>query len=583
MEIWFLDDPARLHREREAIRELESRATWLAGTSWLLERALALDAIIVVGAREYPVRVTYPEFFPIVPPIVRPQEPDARWSSHQYGSGTLCLEWGPDNWHPDVTGSQMLESTHRLLSLEAHSESTGHDVVPSRHSLTVGQALRGSISRFYFGTAFRDYLGSIPSGSRGTFEFSSHWQGGEGLYLVQKIEMEGREAWEDGTIPEGMRAATVDGYLRTGAIFVADDTHDPITASCSTADLEGNLGMAGFQDVSLHDGFASVLVAVGLGTPRFYLSTTATPGSLILIPSVTSASDADQRNPAELRALEHKSIGIVGLGSAGSKVALSLARMGVSHFYLVDEDVLLPENICRHALDWRYIGYHKVDALRDSLLRIRAGIKVEVSPLNLTGQESNAATSGVLRRLGQCDLIIDATADSGVFNLLASVSTMRSRPLVWLEVYAGGIGGIIARSRPGKDPRAHRVRDAYHGYTSENPAPELVKDGPYGARSPSGVTMVASDGDVGVIAANAARLAVDTVLGTDPSDFPHSVYLIGLRRAWVFAEPFHTIPIDCGPCEEPEAPMALDGDQAEEQLSFLGELIGKLHDANPPT
>jgi molybdopterin/thiamine biosynthesis adenylyltransferase len=219
---------------------------------------------------------------------------------------------------------------------------------------------------------------------------------------------------------------------------------------------------------------SSSIVSDTLGTPQFFLGSTVSPGTLSPIPSVSSEAEADDRNPTEFKPLEQKSIGIVGLGSVGSKIALSLARMGASRFFLVDEDVLLPENICRHALDWLYIGHHKVNAVSDALRRIRAGIEVEVSRLNLTGQESNAALSVALKRMGRCDVIIDATADPEVFNILASVSSMSHRPLVWLEVYAGGIGGMIARSRPGRDPAPHRVRGAYHGFTADNPAPDLA-------------------------------------------------------------------------------------------------------------
>jgi hypothetical protein len=73
------------------------------------------------------------------------------------------------------------------------------------------------------------------------------------------------------------------------------------------------------------------------------------------------------------------------------------------------------------------------------------------------------------------------------------------------------------------------------------------------------------------------------VLGAKPSDFPHSIYLIGLKRSWIFSEPFHTIPIDCGSPEEEVTPTELDEVQTREQFRFIGELIGKHDDADPPT
>jgi molybdopterin/thiamine biosynthesis adenylyltransferase len=255
--------------------------------------------------------------------------------------------------------------------------------------------------------------------------------------------------------------------------------------------------------------------------------------------------------------------------------------MGLSRFYLVDEDILLPENICRHALDWSSIGQHKVDATADALGRLRAEIEVDVSRLHLTGQESNASLAGTLRRLGRCDLIIDATANPRVFNLLAVAATSGARPLVWLEVYAGGIGGMVARWRPGRDADPHRLRAAYHGFTAENPAPDLAIGEDYRAETPEGVILAASDADVAVIAAHAARLAADAVLGVEPSLFPHPIYLVGLRRGWVFSEPFHTIPIDVEATpNEDQSPV--DVEQAE-ILQFLNELIRNHGDANLPS
>ncbi|MCT4372027.1 ThiF family adenylyltransferase [Yangia mangrovi] len=40
--------------------------------------------------------------------------------------------------------------------------------------------------------------------------------------------------------------------------------------------------------------------------------------------------------------LADKSVGIVGCGSVGSKVAASLCRTGVGKFLLIDEDIFFP-------------------------------------------------------------------------------------------------------------------------------------------------------------------------------------------------------------------------------------------------
>jgi sulfur-carrier protein adenylyltransferase/sulfurtransferase len=144
----------------------------------------------------------------------------------------------------------------------------------------------------------------------------------------------------------------------------------------------------------------------------------------------SEASARLPRTPEAYQGLTAKSVGIVGVGSAGSKIASTLARMGMGEFFLVDHDIFFPENIERHVLDWNNIGDHKADGVGEMLSRMSSRIKVDVSRVHLTGQESTPTVSGVLRKLSQCDLLIDATANPRVFNLLSSVALASQKPLV---------------------------------------------------------------------------------------------------------------------------------------------------------
>lgn len=281
-----------------------------------------------------------------------------------------------------------------------------------------------------------------------------------------------------------------------------------------------------------------------------------------------------QRMPDHLEGLSTKSVGIVGAGSAGSKLAASLARMGVTSFYLVDHDVFLPENVQRNELDWGDVGQHKVDAVRELLIRINAKVEVKTSRLHLTGQEANDLVAEAIERLSRCDLIIDATATPSVFNIVAALATAAKRPMVWLEVYGGGIGGLIARSRPDRDPEPGLIRKAYYIYCEEHPMADGVQLGDYAVADAEGRVETASDADVSIIAANAARLAVDTVLNRDPSAYPFSLYLIGLERSWVFTQAMHTIPIPTDNLVQEEAvpdPAPIENEKVQRLINDLIE------------
>ncbi len=117
MNLWFIDNPQRMLSERNGVADLQAHSNWLTGVFWGFDASgLYCDATIRAHDHDYNIRLTYPAFFPDTPPSVAPREQGERWSPHQYGAGgTLCLEWGPDNWQPGVTGAHLLESAFRLL------------------------------------------------------------------------------------------------------------------------------------------------------------------------------------------------------------------------------------------------------------------------------------------------------------------------------------------------------------------------------------------------------------------------------------------------------------------------------------
>jgi hypothetical protein len=272
-----------------------------------------------------------------------------------------------------------------------------------------------------------------------------------------------------------------------------------------------------------------------------------------------------------------KTVGIVGAGSAGIKLAASLARSGVRHFYVVDDDVVLPENLVRNDLDWRDVGEHKAQAAKRRLELLAPGVEVREELLRLAGQENNASVARVLKRLGDCDLIVDATADRGVFNLLAHAAIRYSKPLVWMEVYGGGIGGMVARSRPGLDADPWRMRAAYHAATADAPEPvPNIASEPYAVEGVGGEPLAASDAAVSIIAGHATSMALDALTHPTGTAYPYPMYLVGLSEGWIFDQPFHNIPISVPEASEAgwdDADPGAASEAESEGLRFLKELL----------
>jgi len=191
----------------------------------------------------------------------------------------------------------------------------------------------------------------------------------------------------------------------------------------------------------------------------------------------------------------------------------------------------------------------------------------------LTGQESSSSVSAALARLANCDIIIDATADSEIFNLLSAVAYRSDTPYIWMEVFEGGIGGFVGRFRPGLEPTPIAMRATLLDYLSEQGAPETTTNGNYTAIDQEGNTIIATDADVSIISGYATNMSLDILSKNAPSVFPHSMYLVGLRKGWIFEEPFFTLPIDPLATETEAKSVTMDQTQKDENLEFLHQLL----------
>lgn len=92
---------------------------------------------------------------------------------------------------------------------------------------------------------------------------------------------------------------------------------------------------------------------------------------------------------------------------------------------------------------------------------------------------------------------------------------------------------MIARSRPGYDPNPLAVRDAFYSHLSTLPKAPFDSAQNYDGSEEQPLT--AYDSDVGFIATALTRLAIDTALSRDPSVFPYSLYLLGMRCEWILS------------------------------------------------
>lgn len=545
---WAIDDPARFLRERAELDRLEAEEGWLS-TAWRISEdgSIAVDLDMTINGRVFVGRMTYPDMFPDSPPYICPRDESERWSGHQYGAGgPLCLQWRADNWHPDVTGADMVRSAHELLSTEQHPELP--NTVPSAHRLTAGQDMRGASQRFVATTELRVAWMALPLPSRTRLKSATVYNRGATVMFAAKVA-DAQDVLQDvADLPDGITTSLPLFSLPGDGWIFRSDAFDQRQSIESTETLVRVLAEAGFatddvlvQEAGKYKARTIVLLGTALSSLRVFLIDSGEQLEL-LEHRIVLPSFSDFRLSEEAQQLANVRVGIVGLGSMGSKIAVSLARSGVRHFLLVDDDYLTPGNMVRHELSWAYMGTHKARAVRDALSLIAAGVQVDTRTTRLAGQESATTAAAALKDLSNCDLLIDATANPEVFLLLGALAKRHGIPLCWGEIFAGGYGGMIARARPGRDPNPLAVRDAYHTYLATLP------DAPFknaaGYEGTEEQPLVAYDGEIGFVATALTRLVIDTALSRDPSEFPYSVYLLGMRCEWIFQAPFDTRPID---------------------------------------
>ena len=562
--MWYMRDLGRLTSEQAALADLEARQAWFTVARMYFDDQVRLcfDAEIEIGPKRFPIRLTYPQTFPHTPLSVLPQSPE-RWSEHQWGRGELCLEWGPDNWTPDITGAEMVESAHRLLQGETPNDADVHPALPSRHVESLGQQLRASSVGFVLTRSLAQKLETTPDAQMLPMGFLMR----STTQVVIPASVGYADAlWDDPAIPKTLKAVSLalEGHV---AILPAGT---PIPAVGTALGFKKALAEAGcfYPEGHVSDVLDMCLVWAD-GTARLFWVKDG-PDTVTEFKCLPEGGGG--RLEASRVALRTMTVGLVGCGSAGSKVATSLARSGVGNFLLIDDDVMLPENLVRNDLDWEAVGDHKAEGLKRRIEMIAPGAQCTVRRQQLAGQENSGSIDGVLALLQTCDLIIDATANPCVFNLLGSVVAAAQKPLLWLEIYGGGFGGMIARSRPGFDPAPQIARARIEAVCAEKNvvAPRTI--GGYGIDTEDG-PMIADDADVAVIAAHATRLAIDTLLSPNESTFPVSAYLIGLKAEWLFLQPFHTFPIDLGqPEQEPTSAIDPNG------LATVQRLIRERHD-----
>jgi hypothetical protein len=568
------EQPARMAREQRLLAQLASESWFNAGSWTAAEGGLEFSCTLRAADKAYDAVLVYPDLFPDVPCYVRPRRAREHWSAHQYVSGVLCLQRGPDNWDRSVTGADMLRSAATLLGAERMRQLLPWaPKVPSRHTETPGQQLRFERYRLVLTQGFFDAVAAAGGPAVGACLPLEAGVSYLDLHSVMVPLAVGNPKQLVSDVP--VDALRAEFFPRTGWVV-----------SCAGAPADRELtSVQALRDVlgdkwpwpeGVADSMQALVLMGSRGELRAFCVRGGEQESVLEFKVVDCRKAGGQRQPAGFAELGASTVAILGLGSVGGKVAVTLCRAGVRRFLLVDDDVLGPENLVRNELTWRDVAFDKVESIKRQLELVAAGVKVEVFRTRLAGQENPQVEAELAVALSGTKLVVDATASAPAFLTAAALCRRSGVAMVWGELFAGGGGGLIARSRPGQEADPLSIRSHIFGVLQEfSPVPTVANPGRY-AGDVDGEVMVASDADVSVLAAALSQFALDTLSSAAASEYPYAAYLLGFRKFWDFQQPFDIRPIDCSGAAthvEPVDVLTPEDEQALEQLR--GQLGGR--------
>jgi len=143
------------------------------------------------------------------------------------------------------------------------------------------------------------------------------------------------------------------------------------------------------------------------------------------------------------------SIAIIGCGSLGSPLAISLSKCGISKFLLVDNERVEPENVARHVCGFLEAGFNvpKSEAIKDRLLRHFPYIECRTYNENIL-----ALLQKEEFLLNDCNLVVVATGNLAVEKRLNYLLRKRiiTSPLLYLWMEPFGVAGQILYVHPEK-------------------------------------------------------------------------------------------------------------------------------------
>jgi molybdopterin-synthase adenylyltransferase len=149
----------------------------------------------------------------------------------------------------------------------------------------------------------------------------------------------------------------------------------------------------------------------------------------------------------ETEILKNKTVGIVGLGSGGSPIAIELAKAGVGKFVLIDFDRIELSNVARHICGINDLGRYKTYAVRDYILQKNPYAEIVTHEIDVNEHRDTCSEA-----LSKVDIIVCASDNDRSRFFLNDLALKFKVPALFGRAITRAIGGDVLRVRPHEGP-----------------------------------------------------------------------------------------------------------------------------------
>lgn len=492
------------------------------------------------------IEVRYPDLFPYLRPAVI--APNLSRDRHQnpYGKELCLLEPSTRAWDTDTTAAWLVEKRvpYLLQLLDADPETLRQGEVPQGEPVS---------------TYFQGPPGSVVFVPQAALEIPAEAQAGSGR-LAFSVE-EPPQPWVRAVIAEVVEK---DAGKKTRVLAKADDpllahfggeqipfrwARLPRAPATNTPDgileaLEASRNGFGSPPWhAVHGGRIGVAAAVfqeevqqgcwedtWVFVVRVRLDSQPDGTSYPIRGQRLSRRDLEDRLPVGL-ALGGSTVSLVGLGAVGSGLAFELARAGLGELRGMDSDRVEAGTTVRWLLGQSAAGRLKVGALTRRIQRDYPYTKFTGHVHSLGQSASHKEARGrteldiLAAFLDDADLVVDASAEVGVQQVLADLATERGMPQLYVSTTEGARGGLVARVVPGVTG-CWMCLQRHLDDNKEIPAPPRDKTATVQPRGCSTLTFRGAGFDIAPVIAQGARVAASMLSdGAEGADDRYDVFV----------------------------------------------------------